>query len=210
MIHARADYNRIQDPINKIKEDEPVFLLRAKDKFMPETVRDWARKVLSEGGDSRLAAMAFDHAKLAEEWQQKNGCKLPDLPKEKRKFNLNSFYRFTNLDNESVIVYYYFNPNTKCEGFGFNISDGGGFLPVNDLSDNSIVEPIEFWIKSVEDDHVNLEVFRELTVKEEAEFRKWARDNFNPHNEIVNSVWHPIVRDECYKMIKEVENNSKD
>lgn len=30
MIHARPDYNRIQDPENKIPEDEPVFLLRAK------------------------------------------------------------------------------------------------------------------------------------------------------------------------------------
>ncbi len=28
MIHARQDYNRIQDPANLIPVDEPVFLLR--------------------------------------------------------------------------------------------------------------------------------------------------------------------------------------
>lgn len=28
MIHARDDYNRIQDPENKIGKDEPVLLIR--------------------------------------------------------------------------------------------------------------------------------------------------------------------------------------
>lgn len=43
MIHARTDYDRIQNPENKIERDEPVFLLRAKDKFAPSTVRFWAK-----------------------------------------------------------------------------------------------------------------------------------------------------------------------
>lgn len=42
MRHARADYNRIQDPLNLIGEDEPVFLLRAKDVSAPFVVRFWA------------------------------------------------------------------------------------------------------------------------------------------------------------------------
>ena len=33
MIHARDDYNRIQDPAGKIPADEPVFLLRAQDEL---------------------------------------------------------------------------------------------------------------------------------------------------------------------------------
>ena len=33
MIHAREDYNRIQDPAGLIPEDEPVFLLRAQDQL---------------------------------------------------------------------------------------------------------------------------------------------------------------------------------
>jgi hypothetical protein len=53
MIHARADYNRIQDPANKIPQDEPVFLLRGQDKVAAATVRVWA--VLNdEAGTPRL------------------------------------------------------------------------------------------------------------------------------------------------------------
>lgn len=33
MIHFREDYNRIQDPENKIGQDEPVILFRAQDRF---------------------------------------------------------------------------------------------------------------------------------------------------------------------------------
>jgi len=38
--------------------------------------------------------------------------------------------------------------------------------------------------------------FRELNEEEVKDFRQWARDNYVPYSEI-NSVWHPIVRDEC-------------
>lgn len=44
--------------------------------------------------------------------------------------------------------------------------------------------------------------FRELDEKEEQEFRKWARDNFDPELPI-NELWHPVVRDECKKMKEE-------
>jgi len=33
MIHARTDYDRIQDPAKLIPDDEPVFLLRGQDKL---------------------------------------------------------------------------------------------------------------------------------------------------------------------------------
>jgi hypothetical protein len=46
--------------------------------------------------------------------------------------------------------------------------------------------------------------FRELNEEEEKEFRQWARENYTPHSEI-NSVWHPIVRDEC-----QIINQNKD
>ena len=39
MIHAREDYQRIQDPEGKIGEDEPVFMVRAKDKLTPSVMR---------------------------------------------------------------------------------------------------------------------------------------------------------------------------
>ena len=41
--------------------------------------------------------------------------------------------------------------------------------------------------------------FRILSRKQEASFRKWARDNYKPGDPI-NPLWHPVVRDECWIM----------
>lgn len=80
MKHARADYDRIQDPAGKIADDEPVFLIRAKDVTGPATVRAWAALQLERGDhDPRLVELAEVHAERMEEWQRKNGCKTPDL-----------------------------------------------------------------------------------------------------------------------------------
>lgn len=84
MIHAREDYNRIQDPEGKIGEDEPVFLLRAKDKLAPATLRDWALKLQAADGDEAMIEAAYIHASRMERWQQEHGCKVPDLPGERR------------------------------------------------------------------------------------------------------------------------------
>lgn len=45
-------------------------------------------------------------------------------------------------------------------------------------------------------------MFKDLTPEEEQEFRKWARNNYKPDEEI-HSFWHPVVRDECAKMNQE-------
>jgi len=79
MKHAREDYNRIQDPANKIAEDEPVFLLRAQDRAAPATVRAWANVHMMNGGDPLLAIMANRHADLMEKWQRENNCKTANL-----------------------------------------------------------------------------------------------------------------------------------
>lgn len=79
MIHARSDYNRIQDPAGLIAEDEPVFLLRAKDKLAPAILEAWARALEDAGGDKDMVNMAFDHAELMRSWQETNGSKVPDL-----------------------------------------------------------------------------------------------------------------------------------
>lgn len=79
MRHAREDYNRIQDPEGKIAEDEPVFLLRAKDITAPDTLRWWAHNLAACGGDGKLVQLALDHANLMDKWQGENPCKLPDL-----------------------------------------------------------------------------------------------------------------------------------
>ena len=48
-------------------------------------------------------------------------------------------------------------------------------------------------------------LFRVLTGAEEQEFRDWARETHKPGS-IVNPLWHPAVRDECFKIdIERVE-----
>lgn len=85
MLHAREDYNRIQDPENKIGKDEPVFIVRAKDSFSIKAMQAWADAVHFEGqliNDKKLKEMAgiiYAHIAKTIEWQNKNGCKNPDL-----------------------------------------------------------------------------------------------------------------------------------
>lgn len=82
MIHASQHYNRIQDPENKIAEDEPVFLLRAQDKLAPAVLRHWAGLHVIFDGDPVLTEMIRAFSYQMEDWQKKNGCKVPDLPKQ--------------------------------------------------------------------------------------------------------------------------------
>lgn len=77
MLHARADYNRIQDPAKLIPEEEPVFLLRGQDELAAETVRFWARRAIATGNDA-IGKMAMAHADLMQEWPKKQ---KPNLPK---------------------------------------------------------------------------------------------------------------------------------
>tara|TARA_R110000851_G_scaffold22894_1_gene67561 strand:- start:543 stop:887 length:345 start_codon:yes stop_codon:yes gene_type:complete len=69
MKHARQDYNRIQDPDNKIPEDEPVFLIRGQDQCAVETLRFWATLNRHRGGDKVLSELAERHAYLMKKWQ---------------------------------------------------------------------------------------------------------------------------------------------
>lgn len=87
MIHARNDYQRIQDPTNKIPNDEPVFLLRAQDKTAAEVVRYWVRlnrRALTEdkkkGGDLNIEGrrkaivLAEAHAFRMDDWEKKKAA----------------------------------------------------------------------------------------------------------------------------------------
>jgi len=49
-----------------------------------------------------------------------------------------------------------------------------------------------------------MKLFKELTAAEEADYRKWAQENYNPF-EPINGVWHPVVQDECVRINKEAE-----
>lgn len=80
MIHARKDYDHIQDDTGKIGEDEPVFLLRAKDAIAPYVLRQWALQLHFRGGDPLVVQHVHNWAAKMERWQAENGCKLPDAP----------------------------------------------------------------------------------------------------------------------------------
>ena len=83
MLHARKDYDRIQDPWGDIPQYEPVFLLRGQDKFAPELLLRWAAKLRLDGGDVEMAQMVEGHAQEMLNWQETYGKKRPDLPKKR-------------------------------------------------------------------------------------------------------------------------------
>jgi len=82
MIHAREDYNGIQDTNGdtSIGDNEPVFVLRAKDILAPQTLRFWANKLKESGGDLRTANHILDWANKMVMWQYENQAKVPDTP----------------------------------------------------------------------------------------------------------------------------------
>lgn len=79
MKHARADYNRIQDPAGLIPDDEPVFLIRAKDIVSADAVRAWADLHDKAGGDPMMSYAARRHALLMDAWHEK---RLADAPED--------------------------------------------------------------------------------------------------------------------------------
>lgn len=47
-----------------------------------------------------------------------------------------------------------------------------------------------------------MNLYRELSADEEREFRKWARDNYQPLSDI-SGLWHPVIQLECQQMNRE-------
>lgn len=77
MIHAREDYDRIQDPSDKIPDDEPVFLIRAQDMISGDVLRDYSNRLERLNGDPVIIADVREHADKMDAWNIK---KMPDLP----------------------------------------------------------------------------------------------------------------------------------
>lgn len=77
MLHARPDYEHIQDPSGKIPADEPVMLFRAQDKHFEAVCLFYASLVEQDNGDPGIVARARAHARRGLAWPKK---KAPDLP----------------------------------------------------------------------------------------------------------------------------------
>ena len=59
-------------------DDEPIFVIRARDDIGPSVMRFWADELEANGGSPEKAEQACDLAKQMEAWQKRNGSKLPD------------------------------------------------------------------------------------------------------------------------------------
>lgn len=79
MIHAREDYNRIQDPSGKIPEDEPVFLIRGQDLAAFAAINSWIAAAEILGVDAAMVDRVKAHVVLIRQWQIEHGSKVPDL-----------------------------------------------------------------------------------------------------------------------------------
>jgi hypothetical protein len=59
-------------------DNEPIFVLRAKDKLAPNVVRRWAAEAGINGASQEKVEEAFELATKMEVWASQNGSKLPD------------------------------------------------------------------------------------------------------------------------------------
>lgn len=82
MKHLRNDYSHIQDNTGRIGDDEPVFLIRAKDKVSGAAVRKWAELALEAGADPTLCARVMSFALEMDRYRENalSGGKVPDCP----------------------------------------------------------------------------------------------------------------------------------
>ena len=86
MIHARQDYQRIQDPEKKIPEDEPVFLLRAQDETAAAVVRYWVklnRKAINAAVKAKGDGSIIQRRKKAVVLAEAHAIRMDDWPTKK-------------------------------------------------------------------------------------------------------------------------------
>jgi hypothetical protein len=65
--------------VGGIPKDEPVFLLRAKDKVASMVVGYWAAQAAQAGADPRMVWAALNHAEAMASWPAKQ---VPDMPED--------------------------------------------------------------------------------------------------------------------------------
>jgi hypothetical protein len=80
MLHAREDYQRFQDPENKIGKDEPVMLFRAQDRHFVKVLK-YYQDLLETAENFEVAKVVGKHIETAKAWRAKKdvSIKEPDL-----------------------------------------------------------------------------------------------------------------------------------
>lgn len=64
--------------LQKAAEDEPIFVLRAKDTLAPGLVEEWADRAAAQGAPDGKVAEARMQADQMRAWQQIHGSHVPD------------------------------------------------------------------------------------------------------------------------------------
>lgn len=64
--------------LGRARDDEPVFVLRARDSIAADLVRIWAFRAQTLGAPSAKVREAFDLADQMDKWGRENGTKVPD------------------------------------------------------------------------------------------------------------------------------------
>jgi len=80
MKHAREDYNRFQDPENKIPKDEPVMLFRAQDRHFIRVLKYYV-DMLDAAENETVAKAVRKHIEDAKAYRARKNVvvKEPDL-----------------------------------------------------------------------------------------------------------------------------------
>ncbi len=68
----------MRSELDKIDEDEPIFVLRAQDQVAPQIVELYALNLTMLHVDPEKVRSARKVATDMRLWQMKNGCKVPD------------------------------------------------------------------------------------------------------------------------------------
>lgn len=71
-------YEDVDNCLKKSAEDEPVFVLVARDALAPAIVRYWAAVASNKGVPKEKWEEALACADAMDDWQRKHGSKLPD------------------------------------------------------------------------------------------------------------------------------------
>jgi hypothetical protein len=64
--------------LNRSADDEPVFLIVARDVIAPGIVEEWALRAQQRGSPKEKTEGAFEIARVMRIWQTNHGTKIPD------------------------------------------------------------------------------------------------------------------------------------
>lgn len=64
--------------LSRVADDEPIFVLRAKDAFAIQIVGEWVKRAYMAGVNDMKIAEANDLMNAMARWQATNGRKTPD------------------------------------------------------------------------------------------------------------------------------------